>query len=96
MMILLTLSITVSAVPGNLGAFQAAVVSALWISGMITSVSSPANVPAILIGVWLHILTLGTYLVLGLVGLSAEGLSIHQMTQGLKPFSRQPSNIEEM
>jgi uncharacterized protein (TIRG00374 family) len=83
-MILLALSMTLPAIPGNLGPFQAAVVGGLWIGGMIASVGSPDNVPAVTVGVWLHILTLGIYLVLGLVGISVEGITCRQIMQGLR------------
>ncbi|MCB9436198.1 MAG: flippase-like domain-containing protein [Anaerolineales bacterium] len=80
--VLSTMSVALPAVPGNLGPFEGAVVGGLWIGGLITAASPPHNAPAVATGVVLHALTLGLYVTLGLVGLSAEQASIRQIAKG--------------
>jgi uncharacterized protein (TIRG00374 family) len=81
MIILAGLSVALPTLPGNLGPFEGAIVGGIWIGGMIDKLTPPDNAPAVVVAVTLHILTLGMYILLGLIGLSVERMSLRQVTR---------------
>lgn len=88
-------SVALPAVPGNLGPFEGAVVGGLWIGGLISSASAPANAPALAFAAILHGVTLAIYISLGLIGLYAQHASIRQISQGSHDLIQpQPSTHE--
>ena len=90
-----TMSVALPAVPGNLGPFEGAVVGGLWIGGMITSASPPANAPAVATGVVLHAITLGIYVSLGILGLLLQHTSVKQITTGTREFIQERQIAQE-
>ena len=84
MVALASFAIAVPAVPGNLGPFEAAIVFALASTGL---VAHPTDPPAVAFALLLHAEGLAVYIVLGLVGLWAEGVSLGELlsvTRGLR------------
>lgn len=84
--LLTALSVALPAVPGNLGPFEGATVGAVWLAGLIPAVTAPENAAGVALGTLLHVLSLGTYVILGIYGLIAEQTSIRQIAQGTKAF----------
>jgi uncharacterized protein (TIRG00374 family) len=83
MIVLLALAVAIPSVPGNLGTFEAAGVGALWIAGVIASVDAPDNAPAVAISLLLHAISIGFYVVLGMIGLWLEQTSLGQVRAGV-------------
>ncbi len=84
MVALASFAIAVPAVPGNLGPFEAAIVFGLASTGL---VAHPTDPPAVAFALLLHAEGLIVYIVLGLVGLWAEGVSLGELvsaTRGLR------------
>lgn len=81
--VLLALAVAIPSVPGNLGTFEAAGVAGLWIAGMIASADAPDNAPGVAFSLLLHMLSLGGYVILGIVGLWFEQTSLGQVRQGM-------------
>jgi hypothetical protein len=90
------LSVALPAVPGNLGPFEGATVGALWISALIAGVSAPENAAGIALGTLLHILSLGTYVVLGVYGLYAQQLSLRQAAAGAKTVAENENRPQKL
>lgn len=95
LIVLVTMSVALPAVPGNLGPFEGAVVGGLWIGNMITSASPPANAPAVATGVVLHAVTLGTYVCFGVLGLLVQHLSVRQITTQTREFVQEHQMVQE-
>ena len=89
MIVLLALAVAIPSVPGNLGTFEAAGVGALWIAGVIESVDAPDNAPAVALSLLLHALSIGFYVVLGMIGLWVEQVSIGQVRAGMAKVSEE-------
>ena len=84
MIALASFAIAVPAVPGNLGPFEAAIVFGLASTGL---VANPTDPPAVAFALLLHAEGLIVYIVLGLIGLWAEGVSLGELvsaTRGLR------------
>lgn len=81
MIVLLALAVAIPSVPGNLGPFEAAVVAGLWIADIIPSTDAPDNAPAVAFGLLLHAINLGSYAVMGMIGLWFEHTSLGQVRQ---------------
>ncbi len=79
MIVMLALAVAIPSVPGNLGPFEAAVVAGFWVAGIIASTEAPENAPAVAYGLTLHAITLGTYVVMGMIGLGIEQTSLGQV-----------------
>lgn len=78
MIALASFAIAVPAVPGNLGPFEAAVVFGLAGAGMVESATAA---PAVAFALLLHVVNLGTYILMGLIGLWAENVSLGDVTR---------------
>lgn len=72
-------AVALPAVPGNLGTYEASIVIALAASGY----GEPFSVAAALAMV-IHFKNLGMNAVLGVIGLVSEGITIGQLTQGVR------------
>lgn len=81
MIVMLALAVAIPSVPGNLGPFEAAVVAGFWVAGVIESTDAPQNAPAVAYGLTLHALTLGIYVILGMLGLAVEQTSLGQVRE---------------
>lgn len=81
-------SVALPAVPGNLGPFEGAIVGGLWVGGLISSASSPENAPAVAFAAVLHGVTLGIYIVLGIIGLYAQQASLGQIKAGTEAMTQ--------
>ena len=84
MIALASFAIAVPAVPGNLGPFEAAIVFGLASTGL---VAQPTDPPAVAFALLLHAENLIVYILLGLIGLWAEGVSLGELltvTRGLR------------
>lgn len=78
MIALASFAIAVPAVPGNLGPFEAAVVFGLAGAGLASSVTAA---PAVAFALLLHVVNLGAYIFMGLIGLWAENVSLGDVTR---------------
>ncbi len=87
MIILAGLSVALPTLPGNLGPFEGAIVGGIWIGGMIDKLTPPDNVPAAVVAVALHALTLGLYISLGMIGLAVERVSLRQVTRSAQTLT---------
>ena len=81
MVALASFAIAVPAVPGNLGPFEAAIVFALASTGL---VAHPTDPPAVAFALLLHAEGLMVYIVLGLIGLWAEGVSLGELVSATR------------
>lgn len=81
MIVLLAMAVAIPSVPGNLGPFEAAVVAGFWVADVISSTDAPGNAPAVAYGLTLHALTLGTYVVMGMLALWVEQTSLGQVRE---------------
>jgi len=81
--VMLALAVAIPSVPGNLGTFEAAGVAGLYFAGIIAATEAPANAPAVAFSVLLHLMTLGGYVILGMIGLWAEQTSLGQVRSGM-------------
>lgn len=79
--VLAGLSVALPALLGNLGPFEGAVVSGIWLAGLIEALTPPENAPAVVVAVTLHALTLGVYVILGVIGVAAKKLSLPNMVR---------------
>ncbi len=73
---------TLPAMPGNLGPLEAAVVTGLWLAGLVSTLTPPGNAPAVVVGLLLHVLILLSVSLLGAWSLSALRLSVGQVRRG--------------
>lgn len=81
MIVLLAMAVAIPSVPGNLGPFEAAVVAGFWVADVISSTDAPGNASAVAYGLTLHALTLGTYVVMGMLALWVEQTSLGQVRE---------------
>ncbi len=89
--VMLALAIAIPAMPGNLGTFEAAGVAGFWLAGLIGAMSAPENAPALAFSVLLHAITIGGYIILGLIGLWSEQLSVGQLREGVQQATDDPT-----
>ncbi len=87
MIALASFAIAVPAVPGNLGPFEAAIVFALASTGV---VAHPTDPSAVAFALLLHAEGLIVYIVLGLVGLWAEGVGLGELVSATRGLRRDP------
>jgi uncharacterized protein (TIRG00374 family) len=93
MVALASFVIAVPAVPGSLGPFEAAVAFGLAGAGL---VSEASDAPSVAFALLLHATNLGTYILMGLIGLWVEDVSLGEVTraaQGLR--TREPAPLAE-
>jgi uncharacterized protein (TIRG00374 family) len=93
MIALASFVVAVPAVPGNLGPFEASVAFGLAAAGL---VDHAADAPSVAFALLLHLVNLGTYILLGLIGLWVEEVSLGEVTraaQVLRTRQRESSAI---
>jgi uncharacterized protein (TIRG00374 family) len=95
MLVMLALAVAIPSVPGNLGTFQAAGVAGLFFAGMVSSMEAPENAPAFAFSVVLHILNIGSYCALGVLGLYFEQVSVGQVRAGMQSGSADGQTVSE-
>lgn len=79
-------AVAVPAVPGNVGPYEASIMIALSAMGYGTSAET-----ALAFAIVVHFLNLGMVAILGVSGFIAEGLSLEQLSQGVRSVRQQES-----
>jgi len=82
------LTVALPAVPGNIGPFEAAVVSGLALAGMITPDSPELRARALAYAVVVHLVNTGTYAFCGWIGLTNEKVGPGQLLRAAQALTR--------
>lgn len=96
MIAIASIAIALPAVPGSVGPFEAAVILGLQLGGMI-DVAHPQE-RAFAFAVLLHIVNVGSYTAMGLIGLAREKVTLREVVQAARQIARreteQPAGAE--
>lgn len=87
MIALASFAVAVPAVPGNLGPFEAAVVFGLASANQVADMTAA---PAVAFALLLHVVNLGLYIGLGLIGLWFENVNLAELMQTARRIGAQP------
>ena len=82
------LAVALPAVPGNIGPFEAAVISGLALAGMITPDSPELRARALAYAVIVHVVNSGMYAVCGWIGLTQEKVGPGQLIRAAQALTR--------
>ena len=85
--------VAVPAVPGNLGPFEAAVAFGIAGAGL---VEQAGDAPSVAFAVLLHVVNLGTYILMGLIGLWYEDVSLGEVTRAAQSLRAQRAPTVEL
>lgn len=80
-----SIAIALPAVPGSVGPFEAAVIVGLEVGGMIGGANTPER--AFAFAVLLHILNVGLYAGLGVLGLAREGVTFREVIRSARQLA---------
>jgi uncharacterized membrane protein YbhN (UPF0104 family) len=86
------IAIALPAVPGSVGPFEAAVILGLQLSGMINASYPPER--AFAFAVLLHIVNVGAYTVMGLIGLAQEKITLREVVGAARQVARRNKEQE--
>jgi len=93
MIALASFVVAVPAVPGNLGPFEAAVAFGIAGAGL---VEQAGDAPSVAFAVLLHVVNLGTYILMGLIGLWYEDVSLGEVTRAAQSLRAQRAPTVEL
>jgi uncharacterized membrane protein YbhN (UPF0104 family) len=83
-------------VPGSVGPFEAAVVLGLTAGGMVDPASPDQQTRAVACAVLFHVVTVGSYAFLAMIGLSQERISLGEVLRAARQLaSRNQKNEAE-
>jgi uncharacterized membrane protein YbhN (UPF0104 family) len=94
MITLAAIAIALPAVPGSVGPFEAAVILGLQIGGLIDPARGLPQERAFAFAVLLHLLNVGTYALLGYIGLLRERVSLGEVMRAAVQTARRAQNVD--
>ncbi len=89
-----SLAIALPAVPGSVGPFEAAVVLGLTAGGMADPGSPEQQTRAVACAVLFHVVTVGSYAFLGMIGLSQERISLGEALRAARQLASRTKKSE--
>ncbi len=87
-----SIAIALPAVPGSVGPFELAIIVGLQAGGMVDA-SNPSE-RAFAYAILLHVLTTGAYALLGVIGLSQEGVTFQEVIRSARQAAARPKPAE--